>query len=435
MNLKDRLPGPLYRFLYPGIALKRWSFLLIVSSVVLIAGATGITGEALTGRTFHVRSLQRMERNVRRHWTGLRALDRWLIALGAIGMVFAVRRGYYAILTVVLPRGERDLVRLAYQRARRKRGPRIVAIGGGTGLPNLLTGLKEYTDNLTAIVTVADDGGSSGRLRKQFGILPPGDLRNCLVALADEEPLMSRLFQHRFSKKGDLEGHTFGNLYLTALAEISGDFTTALAESHRILAVRGRVVPVTPHLVQLAAKLRNGRTVRGESRIAKAGSPITGVHLIPARPRANPEAVRAIAKADIIVFGPGSLYTSIVPNLLVPEIREAIVDSRNLKLYVCNIMTEPGETDGFTAGDHVEVLVRYLKGKAPDAVVVNVEMPDDGLLIRYRTEHAELVLNDEIRIRQLGSRVVRGRVLSERADFIRHDSAKLSRVIMKYAVI
>jgi len=435
VSIKDRLPGPIYRFLYPGITLKRWGFLLFVSAAVLFVGATGITGDALTGRTFHVKPLQRVERSVRRHWSSLRALDRWLIALGALGMVFAVRRGYYAILTVVLPRGERDLVRIAYQRARRKRGPRIVAIGGGTGLPNLLTGIKEYTDNLTAIVTVADDGGSSGRLRRQFGILPPGDLRNCLVALADEEPLMSRLFQHRFSQKGELEGHTFGNLYLTALAEVSGDFSSALAESHHILAVRGRVLPVTQHLVQLAAKLRNGRTVRGESRIAKAGSPIEKVQLLPARPRANPEAVAAIKRADIIVFGPGSLYTSVVPNLLVPEIREAVAKSRTLKIYVCNIMTEPGETDGFTAGDHVEVLVRYLRDGVPDAVVVNVEMPDEGLLIRYRTEHAELVLNDEIRIRSFGCRVVRGRLLSERSDFIRHDAAKLARTIMKYSVI
>ena len=435
MNFRDLLPGPVFRFLYPGIKLKRWGFLLFVSAVVLFVGATGITGESLTGRRFAVKPLQRVERSVRHYWTSLRALDRWLIVIGGVGMVFAVRRGYYAILTFILPRGERDLVRIAYQRARRKRGPRIVAIGGGTGLPNLLTGLKEYTDNLTAIVTVADDGGSSGRLKRQFRIPPPGDVRNCLVALADEEPLMSRLFQHRFAHKGELEGHTFGNLFLAALTDISGDFSRALAESHRVLAVRGRVEPVTMNLVQLAARLKNGRTVRGESRIARAGSPVERVHLIPPRPKANPEAVRAIAKADIIVLGPGSLYTSVVPNLLVPEIREAVTGSRALKIYVCNIMTEPGETDGFSAGDHVEVLVRYLKDGAPDAVVLNVEMPDDGVLIRYRTEHAELVRNDEVRVRSLGSHVVRGRLLAERTDFIRHDAAKLSRVIMKYAVI
>ncbi len=433
--MKWRLPGPVFHFLYPGINLKRWGFLLFLSILVLAAGLTGVVGDALGGHTFHIETLRTLEGSIRRYLRGMRSVDLWLITGAAVSIIFAVRRGYYAILAVVLPRGERRYLRMAYDRARRKRGPRIVAIGGGTGLPNLLLGLKEYTDNLTAIVTVADDGGSSGRLRRQFKMLPPGDFRNCLVALADEEPLMGRLFQYRFARKGELQGHTFGNLFLTALAEVTGDFSRALAESTRVLAVRGRVVPVTLDLVQLAAKLRNGRVVRGESRIAKAGSPIDRVMLVPPRVRANPDAVKAILHADIIVFGPGSLYTSVVPNLLVPEIREAVASARCLKLYVSNVMTEPGETDGFSAADHLAVLQKVMGGRGVNAVVVNVEEPPARLVARYKLEHAALVPTDEDRVRGLGASVVRGKLLGPRSDFIRHDAAKLARVIMKYAVI
>ncbi|MEK7765375.1 MAG: gluconeogenesis factor YvcK family protein, partial [bacterium] len=326
-------------------------------------------------------------------------------------------------------------IRMAYERARRKRGPKIVAIGGGTGLPNLLTGLKEYTDNLTAVVTVADDGGSSGRLRRQFRMLPPGDFRNCLVALADAEPLMGRLFQHRFSRKGELQGHTFGNIFLTALAEVSGDFSHALVESSRVLAVRGRVVPVTLDLVTLAARLKDGRTVRGESRIAAAGSPIDHVQLVPARVRANPDAVKAIARADILVFGPGSLYTSVVPNLLVPEIPEAAAKARAVKVYVCNIMTEPGETDGYSAGDHIAALQRYLGPRGLNGIVVNVEPPSARQMSRYHAEGAELIPLDEERLRALGVAVIRARLLAADRQYIRHDPVRLSRAVVKFAVM
>jgi len=435
MSFKTRIPRSLFHFLYPGIKLKRWLFLLLLSVAVLVAGLTGLLGEALSTHTFHIKPLQKVERVVHNYVRSLRSMDLWLIVIGGVSILFAVRRGYYAILAVIMPSGERKFIRMAYERARRKRGPKIVAIGGGTGLPNLLLGLKEYTDNLTAVVTVADDGGSSGRLRRQYGIPPPGDLRNCLVALADAEPLMGRLFQHRFARSGELKGHTFGNIFLTALAEVSGDFSRALAESSRVLAVRGRVVPVTLDLVQLTARLKNGRTVRGESRIASAGSPVDRVQLLPARPRANPDAVKAIGRADIIVFGPGSLFTSVVPNLLVPEIRAAINGTRALKIYACNIMTEPGETDGFTVADHLETIAGYLGDGGMDAVVVNADPPPAKLLERYRREHAALVPLDADRLKAMGVRVISGKVLASRSDYIRHDSVKLSATIMKYAVI
>ncbi len=436
MAPRGRIAGALSRFLYPGINLKRWGFLLLVSAVVLFAGASGILGDAFTGRRFHIQPVRKLEKSVRDYWKSLRAMDRWLIVLGSAGMLFAVRRGYYAILAVVLPRGRTDFIRLAYERARRKRGPKIVAIGGGTGLPNLLLGLKEYTDNLTAIVTVADDGGSSGRLRKQFGMLPPGDFRNCLVALADEAPIMGRLFQHRFGGKGELSGHAFGNLFLAALAQVTGDFSRALAESHRVLAVRGRVVPVTLESVRLTAKLVSGKMVRGESLIKTGGAPVQRINLVPARPKANAEALAAIRDADIVCFGPGSLWTSVVPNVLVPEIRDALAASRALKVYICNIMTEPGETDTLRrASQHVVALQSYLAPRTLDAVIVNAEPPHERLLARYRKEGAHLVETDEEAIRELGCVVIRGKLLGPGADYIRHDPAAISRVVIKYAVI
>jgi len=430
-----RLPRFLFQFFYPGIKLKRWLFLLLFSAVVFASGTGGFLGRTFANRSFRVAPLVKVEKKVRGYFKRLRNIDLWFVILGGIGMLFAVRRGYYAILAVYFPNREKQVLRIAYERVRRKRGPRVVAIGGGTGLPTLLTGLKEYSENLTAVVTVADDGGSSGRLRRQFGILPPGDMRNCLVALADAEPLMSKLFQHRFSGRGGLGGHTFGNLFLTALAEVSGDFSKALAESSRVLAVRGRVLPVTDDLVMLAAKLVNGRTVRGESRIRKAGSAVAEVHLIPARPKANVEALRAIAKADIIVLGPGSLYTSIIPNLLVPGVRDAIAAARAARIYVSNIMTEPGETDNMTAPDHLERVNAHLGAGHVDAVVLNVEDPPPDKLERYRKENAILVENREERLRSMGAALIRARLLAEDTIYIRHDSAKLARAIIRYAVI
>jgi len=435
MALRFRLTNPLVHFLYPGIKLKRWITLLMVSAVVFTFGLGGFLGGALKQQTFHVQPLRKVERKVRTYFKHLRSMDVWLIVLGSVGMLFAIRRGYYSILAVYFPNREGDFMRMAYERARRKRGPRIVVIGGGTGLSTLLMGIKEYSDNLTAVVTVADDGGSSGRLRRQFGTLPPGDFRNCLVALADAEPLMGKLFQHRFSHKGGLSGHTFGNLFLMALAEVSGDFSSALTESSRVLAVRGRVIPVTLDLVMLAAKLKNGKYVRGESRIAKAGSPIERLQLHPAQPRPNPEAVREMSRADIVVLGPGSLYSSVIPNVLVPEIPETLALSRALKIYVCNVMTEPGETDGMSAADHLETLIGYLGAGIVNAIVVNVEEADPMILERYAGEKAYPVAVEEDRLKKLGVKVIRGRLLASGTEYIRHDSAKLSRAIMKYAAI
>jgi len=430
-----RLPNTFHHFLYPGIKLKRWFFLLLFSAVIFSFGLGGMMGKALKGYRFHIEPLRKVERQVRLYFVGLRSMDQWLVIIGGIGVLFAIRRGYYAILTVFVPGREGKFGRMAFERARRRRGPRVVLIGGGTGLPNLLVGMKEYSDNLSAIVTVADDGGSSGRLRKQFRMLPPGDIRNCLVALADTEPLIGKLFQHRFgAKDGDLKGHAFGNLFLTAMAEVTGDFSRAIAESSRVLAVRGRVIPVTLDLVNLEAKLKNGKTVRGESKLAFAGSPIERLHLIPSNVKPNPDALQALAQAEIIVFTPGSLYTSVVPNLLVPGIRQAVNAARGLKVYACNVMTEPGETDGFSAADHLEIVHSYLGGTV-DAVVVNSEKAPTSILDRYRRDSAFPVAADVDRLKHMGVRVRATRLINLKEGYIRHDAVRLARAVMRLAII
>src|SRR5450759_4368861 len=294
---------------------------------------------------------------------------------------------------------------------RKERGPRIVAIGGGTGLSSLLRGLKTHTSNLTAIVTVADNGGSSGDLRRSVGILPPGDIRSCLTALSEDETLMGQIFQYRFGTGAGLNGHSLGNLFIAALADITGSFEEAVAESGRVLAVKGRVLPATLHDVQLAADIQlvdNGAEVQvmGESQITRAGGRVQRVWLEPNNPAAYPPTVQAILSADLIIVGPGSLYTSIIPNLLVPDIAAAIKASRAMKLYVVNVASQKGETDNYTCGDHVHSVEKYLGGPIFDIVVCNkvtngktstkVEWVrlDDDLDQKYATYVSDLV--DEV---------------------------------------
>ncbi|MBM3944617.1 MAG: YvcK family protein, partial [SAR202 cluster bacterium] len=307
-------------------------------------------------------------------------------------------------------------------RRTRERGPKIVAVGGGTGLSMLLRGLKDYTDNLSAVVTVADDGGSSGILRRELGVLPPGDFRNCIVAMSDTETLMTDLFQYRF-KQGGLEGHSFGNLFLAAMTEVTGNFETALYESSRVLAVRGQILPATLRDLKLAALMEDGQTVRGESNITHHGGKIYQLFTEPSDPEAYPLAVQAILEADLIVIGPGSLYTSILPNLLVPDIRLAINQSRAMKMYVCNVATEKGETEGFTVVDHVEALQRNTFPSIVNIVLANATPPRDlgpqflGKPVTHDgrgISGARLVLAD----------------LTNPEHLVRHDSMKLARAIM-----
>ncbi|NOH13488.1 MAG: YvcK family protein [Chloroflexi bacterium] len=314
-------------------------------------------------------------------WISLRFLSRPLRALIfgglGIGLIGAGIWGLNLALLAPFVRKDRPVVDTLTQYRRRERGPRIVVIGGGHGQSTLLRGLKEYTRNLTAVVTVADDGGSSGRLRDSMGILPPGDIRNCLAALSNDEALITQLFQYRFANGGgELEGHSFGNLFISALSEITGSFEEAVAESGKVLSVSGRVLPSTLHDVRLVADLAmpgfSGEfRVKGESRIPEMTGEVKRVWLEPDSPPAFPAVIKAILRADLIVMGPGSLYTSILPNLLVPDLAAAVRSSAALKIYICNVATQPGETDDYNCGDHIRALEAHVGAGFFDMVVSN----------------------------------------------------------------
>lgn len=313
-----------------------------------------------------------------------------------------------------------------------KRGPRVVALGGGTGLPVLLRGLKKYTDNITAVVTVADDGGSSGRLRGEFGVLPPGDIRNCLVALAETETLMDKLFCYRFGRGHGLAGHSLGNLLITALADILGDFQVAVKEASKVLKVKGRVLPSTLNQVVLHAELQDGAVISGESRIPQQQLPIRRVFLTPEECPPVPEALEAIYQSDLILLGPGSLYTSVLPNLLVEGIAEALKRSTAWKCYICNVMTQPGETTGFKASDHLRVLYDHTGYGWIDYILVNIQEVTPEKRARYAQDGAAPVVVDEHALRKLGINVIKAELLDE-SEYVRHDSDKLARAVIRLA--
>lgn len=360
------------RWLAPGIGLKRWLMLVLAGSTLIGVGIAVL--------------LLDFYRTAPESWwlpvvsfLSLRFLFRPLraVVFGGLGVLMIVvgMWGFNrALLKPFIQPGRRVLDSFTSYR-KLERGPRIVAIGGGTGLSTLLRGLKNYSFNITAIVTVADDGGSSGELRRSMGILPPGDIRNCLTALANDETLMGQLFQYRFASGNGLSGHTVGNLLITALAEITGSFEEAVAESGRVLAVRGQVLPATLHDVKLVASVKEpaGKEVRvkGESQIPEAEGVIQRVWLEPNNPHAYPPTVQALLSADLILVGPGSLYTSILPNLLVPDLMDALRISRAQKFYICNVATQPGETDGFSCEQHVKTIEKHVGAHIFDLVICN----------------------------------------------------------------
>ncbi len=318
---------------------------------------------------------------------------------------------------------------------------RIVALGGGTGLSALLQGLKLHTlrrhgtaplADLSAIVTVSDDGGSSGRLRRAFDILAPGDIRNCMVALAENEALLSRLFQYRFSNGKGLEGHSFGNLFLTALTHVTGDFHQAIQLSSEVLAIRGRIFPSTLTNVKLEAQLQSGRSRTGETRISGSTERIKSIRLKPRKCPPLPESLHAIEQADAITMGPGSLYTSIIPNLLVEGVPDAIARSKAVKIYICNLMWQPGETEGYTAADHVRAIHDHAKQRLIDYVVVNSRQPRAAVRRRYAKQDAWPVDVDVAEIESLGARVISASLLAE-TKAVRHDSEKLADLIVEVA--
>ncbi|HNX29413.1 MAG TPA: YvcK family protein [Syntrophomonadaceae bacterium] len=307
--------------------------------------------------------------------------------------------------------------------------PKIVVIGGGTGLPVLLKGLKNWTSELTAIVTVTDDGGSSGRLRTELGVLPPGDIRSCLVALAETETLMDKVFQHRFGQGDSIKGHNLGNLLLVAMTEIAGDFVSAIKEVSKVLKVRGQVIPVTLEPVNLVALMADGITVKGETSIREYPGCINKLWLTPENCHPVPAVLEAISEADAVVIGPGSLFTSIIPNLLVDGVTEAISRSKAKTIFISNIMTELGETDDFTAADHLRSLLHYIESDIIDYVLVNTGHIDEIRLSRYREEKALPVDPSSAEIEAMGYTAVEEDLVSD-DDVAWHDSDKLARIIM-----
>jgi uncharacterized cofD-like protein len=312
--------------------------------------------------------------------------------------------------------------------------PRIVIIGGGTGLPVLLRGLKQYPVDITAIVTVADDGGSSGRLRDDLHIPPPGDIRNVLAALSDVEPLVEEMFQHRFKSGNELSGHSLGNLILAAMTSITGNFVHAIQEMSKVLNVRGKVLPAANQSVVLHAEMEDGTVVSGESKIPYSGKKIKKVFLTPKVIRPLPETLQAIRQADLIIIGPGSLYTSILPNLLVPKLGAEVSRSRAKRVYICNLMTQAGETHGYTASDHVEAILDHMDGPFIDTILVNNEEIPEDIQLRYNEELADPVKYDLPRLYELGLEVVHADIAIQENGALRHDPKKVANILYNLLV-
>jgi uncharacterized cofD-like protein len=427
MKVKGRPSQNLMRWFMPGLHVKRW-LLLLFASIVMISLAVG----------YILRDVY--SANVRfPDWVGyatLQFLPRVVRALlfASVGLFVLVLSFYklgQSILGPFLPGrfgGERGLVEQLYSFRLLAKGPKVVALGGGTGLSTLLRGIKKYTGNIVAIVTVADDGGSSGRLREEFRVLPPGDIRQCLTALAETEPLMTQLFQHRFGGDGSLSGHSFGNLFIMAMAEITGDFEHAVRESGRVLAIRGQIVPSTLRDVTLCATA--GSEVRvGESRVPHGDERIDRVFLDPSDAPVNPEAESAILDAELIVIGPGSLYTSILPNLLVDGMVEVLRASPAVKVYVCNVAGQPGETIGYSVSEHLDGIEAHVGGNLFDYVIVNsnqaLPLPPSAVEAGVTRVTFDRERSSKKPVHFILADVVSNRVSSH------HDPEKLARVIMK----
>ena len=410
------------RWLYPGMHLKRWLALLLAGIVILGLGA------AIFLRDLY-RTTAAPEIAIVYWLTGAWLEPEVRAALvAALGLALTGVGMWGLMRSVVSPFvGRNDSVlEVLYTKRYLARGPRIVAIGGGTGLSTLLRGLKGYSANITAVVAVADDGGSSGRLRQQLGIVPPGDIRNCIAALADAEPLMTQLMQYRFPSGSGLDDHAFGNLFIAAMTAVTGDFEEAVRESNRVLAVRGQVLPATSVPLNLSARLASGKTLYGQVGIATADEPIEQVFIEPADVRATGEALERILEAEMIVLGPGSLFSSVLPNLLISDVRDALAASAGLKAYVCNVATQPGETQSMTASAHLEALFNHVGEDLIDYVILN-RNTDARRPEGWRAEPVEV---DVRRLEELPVVIVEEDVIDP-ANAHRHDPAKLAAALMR----
>ena len=416
-------------WLCPGIKLKRWLLLFIAGVLVFAISLAVLFNNQVMGMAeellFRLSYLATGE-----YGNGVTiAIGVAGILLGIVIMFYAVKRIIRSIVEAVSPESSDSLLETIFTQRKLIGGPAITVVGGGTGLSTLLRGMKYITGNCTAVVTVGDDGGSSGRLRQELGIIPPGDLRKCLVAMADREPLMERVMQYRFEGDSYLSGHSLGNLFLAAIAETEGGMEEGLNAASQLFKVRGKVIPSTLHSIQLAADMTDGTFILGQAEIAQARKKVQRLRMVPEDVPAAKSAVEAIRNADILVFGPGSLYTSVICNLLVPEIREAVLQSEAVKIYICNVMTQPGETDGFGAYEHVKTLTEYAGKPFLDYVIVNSEDISDEQIALYREKGQEPISSDIEKIEQMGINVIPAKLVSK-SDMVRHDPQKLAQAIM-----
>jgi uncharacterized cofD-like protein len=412
------------KWLGPGLGMKRWMALMVIGTAILGLGLSVLVLDIYRNASEHwfVEVLG---------WLSLRFLPRWVRFILFSGAGFtciycSITGISRTVLEPFVPQGEEVIDAIANFR-RRTRGPKIVALGGGSGMFSLLRGLKNHTSNITAVVTMADDGGSSGELRRRIGTPPPGDLRNCLTALSSDEAMLTQIFQYRFGEEYGLNGHSLGNLFITAMGDITGSFEEGVAEAGNVLAITGQVLPATIQDVRLAAKKRHLRTeqttiVHGESEIPKAEGKIERVWLDPENPQAFPPAIQAILGADLIVVGPGSLYTSILANLLVPDISRALKASKAMKFYISNITSQPGETDGYSVHDHVDAIEDHLGFDLFDLVICNnrtigIDLPSNLSWVRYDDSEAM-------------DHVVYQADLVQKEWPTRHDSEGLAQIIM-----
>ncbi len=424
MNLRPFHFMSLWKWFYPGMRVKR--FLLIVLAGIILM-AVGLIFLIDLSRFLWIKNQIRnlfVYYQIAPHISGF-----ILVIIGSALVILGISNMNRSILKRIIPQQIDQIPEIIYLQRKLEKGPHIVVIGGGTGLHTLLRGLKNYTSNITAVVTVFDSGGSSGQLRDELGVLPPGDIRNCLVALSEKESLMTKLFQYRF-KNGSLQGHSFGNLFITAMSEVSGDFPKAVEKSSEILAIRGKVLPSSIDDVVLCAQLKNKTLIKGENNISKSKDRIENIFIQPSSVLPLPETMQAIREADSIILGPGSLYTSIICNLLVKNIPEAICQSNALKIYICNVMTQTGETDKFTVSMHLKELIKYLHQNCIDYALVNKSILSKKIAAKYQKEGA-YVVKDDLQAR-FGNRtnIIRQELLSQH-NYARHDSDKVAKLIME----
>ena len=421
-NFKDTFKDKMKEagWLLPGLEIKRWFALIFLGSLLITIGLMIF---------FNLRPVYFIMEFIRK--IALVVHTDILAVVITIGGALLFFKGWQktniSMLDTHNGREKETLLENLYRRRKLNRGPKIVAIGGGTGLSMLLKGIKRITNNITAVVTVGDDGGSSGRLREEMGVLPPGDIRNCIAALADNEDLITKLFQYRFNTGEGLKGHSFGNLFLTALCSITGDMVRAVKESSNVLSIRGRVLPSTLDNMKLAAEYEDGTIVHGESAIPEEHKKIKRLFTEPEHCKPLEDVIEAIKDADLIILGPGSLYTSVIPNLLIKEISEEVIKSNAKKIYVCNIMTQPGETDNYAVSDHINALYKHAGSKKLiDAVLVNNVLPKN-MADKYEQCGQMPVVLDRYNVHV---DIVEKKLIEESKEgLVRHSSNRVARAI------